>query len=225
MPDLHKIDIITLVGTMTKEEKAFYTNIFLSEKENNKYNPHIMCATSSVGIAGIDSHQIGVVYRLGMPDNIRDLYQEKGHAGQYNNALPTDNCYLHCFAIEDLLYLLKRSMDPEQSVLSEEYRLRMVLDLLQVAEILACDLCFNVHLEKLLGNPEMIHHLPPPCGECTVCKNKKLFPQINREGTKTVILDFFVFGENSIDGKLTLKNVVKAIKLYLNVRQLLLSTS
>ena len=30
LPDLHKIDIITLVGTMTKEEKAFYTNIFLS---------------------------------------------------------------------------------------------------------------------------------------------------------------------------------------------------
>ena len=29
IPDLQKkIDIITLVGTMTKEEKAFYTNIF-----------------------------------------------------------------------------------------------------------------------------------------------------------------------------------------------------
>ena len=71
IPHLHKIDIITLVGTMTKEEKAFNTNIFLSEKETNKYNPHIMCATSGVG----------VVYRLGMPDNITDLYQEKGHAG------------------------------------------------------------------------------------------------------------------------------------------------
>ena len=70
----------------------------------------------------------------------------------------------------------------------------------------------------------MIHHLPPPCGKCTVCKNKKLFPQVNREGTKTVLLDLFVFGYHSIDGKPTLKNVVKAMKSYPNARQLLLST-
>ena len=80
MPNLHKIDIVTLVGTMTKEEKAFYTNIFLTDAKNNKYNPHIMCATSGVGNVGIDLPQIGVVYRLGMPENFTDLYQEKGHA-------------------------------------------------------------------------------------------------------------------------------------------------
>ena len=58
LPDLHKIDIITLLGTMTKEEKAFYMNIFLSQMQTNKYNPHILCATSGVGNAGIDSPQI-----------------------------------------------------------------------------------------------------------------------------------------------------------------------
>ena len=46
--NLHKIEIVTLVGTITKEEKVFYTNLFLSDEENEKYNPHIMCATSSV---------------------------------------------------------------------------------------------------------------------------------------------------------------------------------
>ena len=78
------------------------------------------------------------------------------------NALPTENRYLLCLAIEDLLYLFKRAMDPEQTVLNEEYHFQMVSDLLIMAKVLAPDLCFNVHIKKLLGNPEMIHRLPQP---------------------------------------------------------------
>ena len=145
LPNLHMIDIITLVGTMTKEEKAFYTNTFLSQTPTNKYNPHILCATSGVRNAGIDSSQIGVVYRLGMPENITDFFQEKGRAGRYDNALPNDNRYLLCFSIENLIYLFKRAMNPEESILNEEYRFRMITELLQIAKVLASDLCFNVH--------------------------------------------------------------------------------
>ena len=63
---------------MTKEEKAFYTNIFLSETQNDKYNPHIWCATSGVGNAGIDSSKIGVVYWLGMLEERLKNDKEKG---------------------------------------------------------------------------------------------------------------------------------------------------
>ena len=101
----------------------------------------------------------------------------------------------------------------------------MISELLQIAKVLASDLCFNVHLEKLLGNPKLNHHIPELCGECTICKNKKLFPQINKEGTKGLFLDLFVFGDYSIDGKPNLKNIVKAIKSYPNVERLLLSAS
>ena len=101
----------------------------------------------------------------------------------------------------------------------------MISELLQIAKVLASDLCFNVHLEKLLGNPEFDHHLPEACGECTVCKNEKLFPRINKEGTKGIFLDLFMFCDYSIDGKPTLKNIVKAIKSYPNVCRLLLSAS
>ena len=152
-------------------------------------------------------------------------HQEKGRAGRYHDALPTENRYLLCFAIEDLLYLFQRAMNPEESVINEGYRFRMVADLLMMAKVLASDLCFNVHIKKLLGNPEMMHHLPQPCGQCTNCKNTKIFPQINKEGTKSILLDLFVFGDHSIDGQPTLKNVVKAVKSYPNVRQMLLSNS
>ena len=101
----------------------------------------------------------------------------------------------------------------------------MISELLQIAKVLASDLCFNVHLEKLLGIPEFYHHIPEPCGECTICKNEKLFPHINKEGTKGVFLNLFVFGDYSIDGKPNLKNIVKAIKSYPNVWQLLLTAS
>ena len=76
-----------------------------------------------------------------------------------------------------------------------------------------------------MGNPEFDHHLPDTCGECTVCKNEKLFPQIFKEGMKGIFLDLFMFGDYSIDGKPTLKTIVKAIKSYPNVCQLLLSAS
>ena len=40
--DLHKIDVITLVGTMTKEEKGFYINLFLSDTDERRYNPQLV---------------------------------------------------------------------------------------------------------------------------------------------------------------------------------------
>ena len=145
--------------------------------------------------------------------------------GRYDNALPCDNQYLLCFLIDDLLYLFKRAMNPEESIINEEHRVRMVSELLQIAKLLPSDLCFNVHLEKLLGNPDFHHNIPELCGECTICKNKKLFPQINKEGTKGVFLHLFVFGDYSIDRQPNLKNIVKAIKSYPNVRRLLISAS
>ena len=35
--DLHEVDIVTLVGTMTKKEKAIYTNTFLDEDVHDQY--------------------------------------------------------------------------------------------------------------------------------------------------------------------------------------------
>ena len=53
----------------------------------------------------------------------------------------------------------------------------------------------------------------------------QLFPQINKEGKKTVILDLFIFGQHSMCGIPTLKNLIKVIKAYPNVQLLLLSGS
>ena len=121
IPEDHVIDILTLVGTMTKEEKAFFTNMFLNDGDDPRFKPDIMCATSSVGNAGIDLSRIGVVYRLGIPETVLDLYQEKGRAGCYPNSLAIDNKYVLCFSIKDLIYLFSQSMNPQEVVLNDDY--------------------------------------------------------------------------------------------------------
>ena len=93
-------------------------------------------------------------------------------------------------------------MDPDEGIINECYRQRQVSNLLQMAKVLASDDCLCVHMEQILGNPEMVHSLPEPCGECPVCRNDKVFFQINKEGTKSVSLDLFIFGNHGIQGTL-----------------------
>ena len=210
---------------MTKEEKAFYTNMFLNDSNDARFQPDIMCATSGVGNAGIDSSRIGVVYRLGMPKSILDLYQEKGRAGRYQDSLAMDNSYLLCFSIEDLLYLFRRSMNPKEQVLNEQYRKQKVDALLTVAKVLASDICMAVHVESILGNPDRSDEPSLACGNWPVCRNDKLFITINKEGTKSVLFELFIVGEQAIQERITLKTLVNAIKTYPQIRQKLIAGS
>ena len=92
-----------------------------------------------------------------------------------------------------------------------------------MAKVVASDQCMNVHIESILGNLELNHLLPVPCGECSVCKNLKTFPKIKKEGTKTLLMGIFIFGENGSKGKLNLKGLVTAVKQFPDVCNLLIA--
>ena len=51
---LQDIDILTLVGTQTRAQKAATIDIFINGREHLEYKMNILCATSGVGNAGID---------------------------------------------------------------------------------------------------------------------------------------------------------------------------
>ena len=70
--ELCHINIITLVRTFTKEEKSHYISQFLDNTDST-FNSQILCTTSGVGNAGIDSPSIRAVYRIDFPLSILDL--------------------------------------------------------------------------------------------------------------------------------------------------------
>ena len=192
--DFKKVDILTLVGTLTKEEKAEYIRLFVngSAKENCSLDMRVLCATSGVGNAGIDSPDVRSVYRIDFPPSILDFVQEKGRAGRRIGALPSDYLYHVCISIESLLFLFKRILIPTEEVNNENYRSRQVDDLLEMAKLIAVQTkCYAITFETMLGNPSSPVEYIPICGSCPACRNQKLFPKIHREGAADVIFDLF----------------------------------
>ena len=78
-PVMRSIDIISLVGTFTKEEKAKKIRSFVNGfYKHPELKLNLLCATSGVGNAGIDSPDVRAVYRVDFPPSILDIAQEKG---------------------------------------------------------------------------------------------------------------------------------------------------
>ena len=65
-PIHRSIDVLTLVGTLTKEEKSANIRLFLngSVSDTSTTDVRVLCATSGVGNAGIDSPDVRSVYRI-----------------------------------------------------------------------------------------------------------------------------------------------------------------
>ena len=94
-----------------------------------------------------------------------------------------------------------------------------------MANVLASDQYMAVHIEKILGNPDNTNERSIPCGNCPMCRNDKVFFTINKEGTKTVLLDLFLFSDRALQEKISLKALVNAIKSYPRIREKIMSGS
>lgn len=117
---LYKNDIITLVGTQTKEEKAQLIKLFVSERNEINQNANILVATSGVGNTGIDSNKVRYVARVDFPLSILDMCQEKGRAGRNPNATSDHYCYEVYYSFESSLLLFKRIVK-EKNNLNSSY--------------------------------------------------------------------------------------------------------
>ena len=84
--------VLTLTRNLTKEEKAEFIQMFIygSSKPNSRLDMRVLCATSGVGNAGIDSPDIRYFYRIDFPPSILDLVQERGRAGRRLGATSVD---------------------------------------------------------------------------------------------------------------------------------------
>ena len=96
-------------------------------------------------------------------------------------------------------------MDPDEEIINEEYRVQQINNLLQIAKVLATDQCIHLQIEAILGNPESNNYTSEAVSQCSSCTNQNPFFQINKEGTKSILLDLFVFGNPGINDKAHLK--------------------
>jgi superfamily II DNA helicase RecQ len=221
------IDIICLIGTLTKDEKAKFIRLFIHGSDKHpEIKLRLLCATSGVGNAGIDCPDVRAVYRIDFPPSILDLAQEKGRAGRTPGASPDDFHYIICYSLETYLYLFKRILNPAEEYINPSYRQTQIHDVLEVAKVLISPYhCISLSLEYLMGSPETHpdDHTSPPCGVCTNCTQKKSqFEPISRQGVTKVLLDLFI--SSSEEMIFTLDNTVKYIKEYRNSQKLIFGT-
>ncbi len=230
--DLWEHDVLTLVGTLTKDEKGFLVNTFL---DDNSTKASVLCATSGVGNAGLDSQNIKAVYRIDFPPSILDIAQERGRAGRRHNASPDVYSYNVCFSLESFLYVFKRINDPDSDVIDDEYRKEQESDLFEVAKLLASQSkCYYICFEEFLGNPKTCNSMTSPCRDCRICEpndtpcgycptctGTAIFPILNKEGVKLVLFHIFVDSDTSIKGERKWKTVLEAMKNVPDVNKLM----
>ena len=80
---------------------------------------------------------------------------------------------------------------------------------MDVASILASKRCYNVEMERILGNPDVGTGLVEASGACTNCGRNKLYPTISIDSTMDMIFYLFITGDHTIDDERTFKTVLQ----------------
>ena len=100
-------------GDMHKEVKAETIRAFTStlsveeDMKSNVIHPRILIATSGSVGAGLDSHEINLVYRIGCPGSVFELIQEMGRCGRvfvHGMTVNINNYSIH-LSLEDYIYV------------------------------------------------------------------------------------------------------------------------
>ena len=190
-------DVLTLVGTQSRAQKASTINGFINGFDGVECNPDILCATSGVGNAGINSTDIRAVYRVDFPPSISDMSQELGRAGHNDDATPDEYMFQVAIHIDSFLYIYKRNNDKETRTVDPIHRQFQIDELMDATKLFASsNKCYYVAMEMKLGNPNGNRTASPACGVCPNCEKINIFPRVNKDGLKSALFEIFIGGSN-----------------------------
>jgi hypothetical protein len=110
---------VLVVGDVEQELKYVYTIAFTGKKNRNNnsnkdngctFKPRFLFGTSGCIGAGLDSDEVHLVIRLGMPTSLIDLIQEMGQCGWQKDNVKLNNQNLdsfkiYLFCLTDYIYL------------------------------------------------------------------------------------------------------------------------
>lgn len=128
-------NIVLVDGSLFKEQKFHNIKRFLHHGKienpkdpSNRFDPHILIATSGAANAGIDSPSVHLVPHDGFPASSKDLLQELGRAGHRPALLmiATDRCCIDT-SLKSCISLVKRMhREPSKDKASKQEGLRLV---------------------------------------------------------------------------------------------------
>ena len=213
------MDVIRLVGTLHRDEKTELINMFLDDSEGSN-SLNILCATSGVGNAGIDSPNIRAVYRIDFPPSILDICQERGRAGRRPDATDQHYSYNLTFSLESFIHIFKRIHDKEEAVIDERYRKEQEDDLFHVAKLFSShEVCLYVAFEQALGNPDGDQTTADPCYNCPNCSGEYIFPALNKDGVREVLFNLLVSADSPIRTMRTWETVSDAMRKFPDINE------
>ena len=187
------IDVMTLHGRQTRTQKASYLDLFVSDHITLAHDVRILCATSGVANAGIDSKHVRCAIRIEFPPSIQDICQEKGRVGRIPSATPEEFAYLICFDVDSFVLLLRRTLNPDEKM-TKSFRSMMISDHMKVAQLFtSIHSCFNHVFEHSLSNPfirnEELPHTQHRCNHCPGCNGEleNLYGVVVRAGAQDIL--------------------------------------
>eukprot|EP00550_Attheya_septentrionalis_P003008 CAMPEP_0198281358 /NCGR_PEP_ID=MMETSP1449-20131203/1336_1 /TAXON_ID=420275 /ORGANISM="Attheya septentrionalis, Strain CCMP2084" /LENGTH=664 /DNA_ID=CAMNT_0043977123 /DNA_START=30 /DNA_END=2020 /DNA_ORIENTATION=+ len=176
-------DLVLITGPMLKEQKFFYTDLFLNTAapDNNenigkrKYDCIGCFATRSLGSAGWDGADVHLVFSVDFPTDILSVRQEIGRCGRRFRDLsctPTIkgdmDAYHMVFSLRSIIYLIRRMYLPitdtsnkakdivlvDQILSLSDHRAQLWNDIIDMMRVFIIPQeCLHAALERRLANP------------------------------------------------------------------------
>ena len=190
-------DLVLVYGDMHQEVKAEIIVAFTSNQSVQPdmaakvIYPRILIATSGSVGAGLDSHDINLVYRIGCPSSVFEFIQEMGRCGRTIIRGITGNinkCSIY-LSLEDCIYMYERihtEKDREDGVLtiSEQNQMQEKC-LLTVLRLLVLNTgCYHKALELCQANVCINDDGHPNCEKaCPSCngEHNNMFLQVHQK--------------------------------------------
>jgi superfamily II DNA helicase RecQ len=152
--NLHMVDTVSLVGTLTPEQKSHHIKAFVNSEVDSEFHPSVLSATSGAANAGIDSSLVYGVFRVDFPPNLVDMKQEGGRCGRCQEGLSVNDFYCIMISLEGFLHLFLRILNPKESVHDSTYREQQLEDLLWTLRFLVLPPgCFHDYFEREFSSP------------------------------------------------------------------------
>ena len=184
---------MVLHGRQTRTQKASYLDFFTSNTTTIDHDVRMLCATSRVANAGIDSKDVYCTMRTEFPPSIQDICQEKGRVGRIPWASANVFTYVICFDLDLYELLLRRTLNPEEKM-TNSIRKMMASDHTKVAQLFtSINACFNHVFEHTMSNPFQPNTETPPqvdkCHHCPGCTREleRLYRRIIQWGAQDIL--------------------------------------